>query len=529
MPADADVWGDRIAVEIVGGVSYRIYEQRPRRAESLLAFADRWGARPHVIQGERVFTFADLKTASMAKARQLAELGLAAGDRVFVLGWNSPAWIVNFWGCLRLGAIPVLANGWWSKEEVADALAALTPALTLADGHGAARMPADVRCGPWDVVAGAAEPATTADAPPQADEEAPAVIIFTSGTEGRPKAVVLSHRALLAGLQMLLHITRRLPQQVDAATGETALHTGPLFHIGGVQTLLRAITVGDTLVLPHGKFDAAEAISLIERHRVMRWSAVPTMVSRVLDHPALRQRDLGSLRSLTVGGASVHAELLQRIRAGLPSVQARIPTGYGLTENGGQATAASGADTAQRPGTSGRPLPCVELSFLPRPGLPDGEILVRSPTQMTGYFGRDVSPVDADGWLHTGDLGRLDEGGQLWITGRCKDLIIRGGENIAPVAVERALMGIAGVADVAVIGAPHRDLGEEVVAFVVVDRDFTPEQLAAELRGHVSSFAVPSRWRLQREPLPTNHAGKIDKAALSAEVRQEWPEQSVKA
>jgi acyl-CoA synthetase (AMP-forming)/AMP-acid ligase II len=524
MPSATAFWGNQIAVEKVGGVPFRMYSERPRRVEHLLAFADRWGARPHIVQGERVVTFDALRHAVAARARDLINRRVGRGERVFLLGWNSPDWIVNFWACLQIGAIPVLANAWWSEGELADALTALQPAITLADAHGAAKMPPAWRCGPWKADLGPASApigdAHGADAT-SLDEEEPAVIIFTSGTEGRPKVVVLSHRALLAGLQMLLHITRRLPQQLDETAGDVGLHTGPLFHVGGVQTLIRAITVGDTLVMPRGKFDPAEAVALIERHKISRWSAVPTMVSRVLDHPDVHRRDLRSLRSVTVGGAPVHAELLQRIRTGLPSVRARIPTGYGLTENGGQATAASGADTAERPGSSGRPLPCVELTFLPRPGLPDGEILVRSPTQMSGYYGTEPSPIDHDGWLHTGDLGHLDDGGHLWITGRCKDLIIRGGENIAPVAVERALMAIPGVAEAVVFGVPHPELGEEVMAIVVVEGALTPPQLQEQLRAKVASFAVPSRWRLQKEPLPLNHAGKVDKAALIAQARVE--------
>ena len=323
---------------------------------------------------------------------------------------------------------------------------------------------------------------------------------------------------------MLLHVSRRLPGQIDETSGDVALHTGPLFHIGGVQTLIRAITVGDTLVMPEGRFDPAEALRLIERYKITRWSAVPTMVSRVLDHPDVHRRDLRSLRSVTVGGAPVHAEFLERLRTGLPGVQVRVPTGYGLTENGGQATAASGRDTAERPGSSGRPLPCVELKFLPRPGLPDGEILVRASTQMIRYYGNEQSPIDVEGWLHTGDLGHLDDGGHLWITGRSKEMIIRGGENIAPAAVEAALMSLPGIVEAAVIGVPHPDLGEEVMAFVVVEEEQqTPEQVESQLRGNVSSFAVPGRWRVQREPLPTNHAGKVDKTALAALARMQYP------
>jgi acyl-CoA synthetase (AMP-forming)/AMP-acid ligase II len=242
------------------------------------------------------------------------------------------------------------------------------------------------------------------------------------------------------------------------------------------------------------------------------------MVSRVLEHPDVHQRDLTSLRSITVGGAPVHAEFLDRLRAGLPGVEPRVPTGYGLTENGGQATAASGRDTTERPGTSGRPLPCVELKILEGGDHEDGEILVRSPTQMIGYFGADETPIDAEGWLHTGDLGRVDEDGYLWITGRAKDMIIRGGENIAPAAVEEALAGIPGVVESAVFGVPHPDLGEEVMAAVVVEDGLTAEQLREQLRPRLAAFAVPSRWHLQHEPLPANHSGKIDKKALAAQA-----------
>ena len=509
-------WGDRIITVERHGVPYRMYAERARRVEQLLAFADRWGSRPHVVQGEREVSFAELRRAVAGQAAALAGAGLRPGQHVLILGWNSPEWIVNFWACLQLGAVPVLANAWWSDIEVAEALDLIRPALVLADARGAAKVPSTWRRGPWEPGPAKTGPADD-PSPAPSDEEQPAAVIFTSGTACRPKAVVLTHRSLLAGLHMLLHVSRRLPQQVDETSCDVGLHTGPLFHIGGVQTLLRAVTVGGTLVMPTGRFDPAEALMLIERYQISRWSAVPTMVSRLLDHPDVNKRDLRSLRSVTVGGAPVHADLLERIRTGLPGADARVPTGYGLTENGGQATAASGRDTAERPGSSGRPLPCVELRFLVRPGLPDGEILVRSPTQMSGYLGSEESPIDEQGWLHTGDLGHLDEAGHLWITGRSKDLIIRGGENIAPVAVERALTSIAGVAEAAVVGVPHAELGEEVMAFVVTTDDaVTPASLAQALRGTVASFAVPSRWHLQREPLPTNQTHKVDKQALLA-------------
>lgn len=522
MSAAPTPWGKEIATETIAGISYRMYTDRPRRVEQLIAFAANWEARPHLIQGDRVISFKELHQAAHAKARALTGRGIRRGDRIFILGWNSPEWVVNFWACFLAGAVPVLANAWWSAAEIANGLTALQPALTLADERCAPKLPADAPQGPWSIDLGES-PANDvgADQQDERSEDETALIIFTSGTSGQPKAVVLSHRALLARLQMTLHITRKLPHQIDASARDVTLITGPLFHVGGMQTLMRAVVVGDTLVLSVGRYDPAEVLASIERNKVNRWNAVPTMVTRLLDHPDVPRRDLSSLRSISIGGAPVHAELMQRIRTQLPSVSPRIPTGYGLTENGGQATAAAGSESLDELGSTGKPLPCVEIRFLSHAGLPDGEILLRSPTQMSGFFGLQESPIDKEGWLHTGDLGKLDDKGNLWITGRCKDMIIRGGENIAPAAIERALLNIPGVTEAVVFGVPHRDLGEEVMAAVVIAGEITPEDLQQQLRGQIASFAVPSRWHLQREPLATNHTGKVDKAAISAQLRAE--------
>ena len=518
MSSGTTFWDKQIAVEEIGGVPFRMYCDRPRRIGHLLPFADNWGTRPYIVQGDRVVTFNGMRHASATKARQLAESGVKPGDRVLIFGWNGPDWVINFWACVQIGAVPVLGNAWWSEGDLDYALNLLQPVITLADARGAPKLPSEWRRGPWEVdensVGGPIDSLSGSS-----DENEAAVIIFTSGTEGRAKGVVLAHRSLLANQQMLLHVTRRLPYQPDQTAGEVCLHTGPLFHIGGVGALLRGVTVGNTLVFPRGRFDPGEALELIDRHKIGRWNAVPTMATRLLEHPDTQRRDLRSLRTITLGGAPVHAELLRLIRDGLPGADARVATGYGLSENAGQATAAGGTDTTERPGSSGRPLPCAEVTITPRPGLSDGEVLVRSPTQMLGYFGGEESPIDAEGWLHTGDLGRIDERGHLWITGRCKDIIIRGGENIAPAAVERALVALPCVSEAAVFGVPHPDLGEEVAAVMVVAGETTPAQLQEQLRSSVASFAVPSRWLLQKEPLPVNLTGKVDKAALVARAQ----------
>lgn len=516
-------WGTEIERVSVDGFEYLMYLERPQRLSAVLALAERWGDRPHIVQGDRVVTFEHLAGAVIARAAELRSHGVERGDRVVILGFNSPEWIVDFWAVVGIGAVAVLGNAWWSDIELQEALTRVEPRLVVAHPKVADALPDGTSRVDWGVIS-SGDLTSGADLDildPGDGENDPGVIIFTSGTSGTPKAVVLSHRSLLSGLQMLLHITGRYPHQVDDDTGEAALHTGPLFHVGGIQTLLRAVCVGDTLIMPTGKFDPAEAMGLIEDWQIRRWSAVPTMITRVLEHPDVRSRDLTSLRALTVGGAPVTPELVHRIRTGLPGVQPRIATGYGLTENGGQAVAASGRDTEERPGTTGRALPCVEVAIAAPSEFADGEILLRSPTQMSGYLGDAVSPIDDDGWLHTGDLGRLDDDGYLNITGRSKDMIIRGGENIAPAAVEAALNTLPAVRDAVVFGLPDADLGEQVAAVVIpaVD-DLVPTSLADQLRGSIASFAIPGRWFVHEGEFPLNHSGKVDKGAVVALARE---------
>lgn len=515
-------WSKEIRVETHGAVTYRMYAARPHRTDQILALARARGDKPYLIQGDRVVSFAGFYRGAVAKARALSDMGVKEGDRVVIFGWNSPDWIMNFWACVLTGTVPVLANAWWGETEIDDGLSLIQPKLVLADNRSEAKIPAQWPLGPW----GADETAPEADPPDRAPvdparENETAAIVFTSGTSGRAKAVTLAHRALIAGLQMMLHITRQLPPSLDGDKAEIALQTGPLFHIGGPQVMLRSIATGNTLVFPSGRFDPEEVLELIETHGVTRWTAVPTMVTRVLDRAETTSRNIGTLRAIGMGGSPVSPELLERMRTGLPGVQPSVAIGYGLTENTGPATTAAGKESEKYPGTCGRALPLVEIRLAPQPGLTDGEVQIRSPTQMSGYYGIDESPIDADGWLHTGDLGRMDDEGRLWITGRTKEMIIRGGENIAPSAVERALAALPQVAETAVVGVPHPDLGEEVYAFVVLRHPATPDELRQELRKTLASFAIPSRWHLQNDPLPTNQTGKVDKKALTAQARAE--------
>ncbi|MGH9036356.1 MAG: class I adenylate-forming enzyme family protein, partial [Acidimicrobiia bacterium] len=421
-------------------------------------------------------------------------------------------------------------NAWWNGPEVEHAVRLTEPRLTLAPASLLERLPAGSSALDLDQLELAGEAGSTpAGAPADSgghprgprdpgDEDDPAVILFTSGSTGLPKGAVLPHRALIALQHTLLHLTGRFPDRLPADhPREVMLQSGPLFHVGGIQGLLRTWLLGGTLVFLRDRFDPAEVVDLIETERVHRWGGVPTMVSRVLDLPGLDTRDLSSVRSLTLGGSSVAPELVERVRARFPNATRGISQIYGQSEAGGTLTAATDRDLLARPGTVGRALPVVELR-IDDPGADGvGEVLARTPAQMSGYWGQpEDDPFTPDGWLRTGDLGHLDADGYLYLTGRSKDIIIRGGENIAAPHVESALLNHDQVRDVTVVGLPDPDLGEVVGAVVVVapDSTVTIDELVDVARERLAYFAVPTRWWVRLAGLPVNATGKVDKKAL---------------
>jgi acyl-CoA synthetase (AMP-forming)/AMP-acid ligase II len=505
------------------GIPFLVYEPRRRNAAELLDDVRHWGDRVHLVRGEQRLTYDELLDLVPRVAGVLADHGAAPGDRVMLLAFNSVEWIAGFWATLAAGAVVVLANPWWSEAELRHALGLVEPGLVLGDSRSSRLVPSGVPALELDeLVAAAAERATLAR-PPLAGEDEPAVILFTSGTSGPPKGAVLPHRSVIALQHMLLHVTRQLPHTLgDGSPREVALQTGPLFHIGGVQALVRQLLLGGTLVFPKGRFDPVEVLDLIEAEGVHRWGGVPTMVSRVLNEPSIEQRDFSTMRAISLGGSPVAPELVTRIKTRFPNVERGVSQVYGLSEGGGTLTAASGRDLVERPGTVGRALPLVELRIDRPDEKGTGEILARTPTQMLGYWGQaSDGAIDADGWVHTGDLGHLDDDGYLFVTGRVKDLIIRGGENIAAPHVENALLRHSEIRDVAVCGRPDPDLGEIVAAAVVVDpaSPVTVSELRAFAAEHLAYFEVPTSWWLRTDPLPSNDVGKVQKRALLAA----WP------
>ena len=535
--AEGSAWGRDVTVETVAGHPCRVYAHRRRAVAELLLDLERWPDRECLVQGEARLSYREFVQRVLTVSGQLEELGVGEGDRVLLLGYNSIEWLVAFFAAHVCHAIVVLGNAWWSTSEVAHACRVTTPKLTITDQTLLGRVPADLNVLPTNQLAhpGSAHPGS-AYLPASADlrragasEDDPAIIIFTSGTTGAPKGVVLSNRAVIANLHNLLLRTGRLPSELDDLHEGTVNLMGlPLFHIGGLQSTVSALLSGGRIVFLERGFDPAAVLGLIERERVRFWGAVPTMVRRVLDAPSFEGRDLTSIRSLTITGSMVEPELMERARRAFPNATKRVGSVYGLTEAGGILTAASGRDIAEHPGCVGKPLPVVEL-LIDAPNADGiGEVIARSPSMMSGYWSDDSpSGLDEHGWLRTGDLGRLDADGFLYITGRSKDIIIRGGENIAAAHVEACLLRHPDVAEVAVLGLPDSDLGEEVAAAVVPrpGAAFDLNALKAFAADNLAAFERPSRWWIRANPLQVNGVGKIAKAQLKTEWISRSPEE----
>jgi long-chain acyl-CoA synthetase len=434
-----------------------------------------------------------------------------------LLGFNQIEWLVAFWALQCLGAVPVLGNAWWSDAEAAAALSLSQPALVITDRDPGA-VPAlgftALRALVDDDYPAAVDPVPVA-------EDDTALIMFSSGTTGTAKGVIMSHRSAVANLQNLLVLTGRMPSELPAERpGTVSLLSVPLFHLAGIQISCTTLLSGGKLIFLPDRFDPAEVLRLMEQERVRVWGSVPTMVSRVLDHPEFASRDTSSLRSVPMGGAVVPPELRQRISRSFTGVRERVGSLYGLTEAGGVLAAGSGRDIENRPGCVGRALPVIELRIRDPDAAGVGEIQARTPTVTDGYLGDPAPITDDDGWISTGDLGRVEEPGWLYVTGRAKDVIIRGGENIASASVEQSLLTHPDVLEAAAVALPHPDLGEQVGAAIVLRPGAEPdvEGLASHAGRQLARYEQPTRWWVRRTRLPTNAAGKL----LRGQIRDEW-------
>jgi long-chain acyl-CoA synthetase len=515
-------WGTRIVQDVVNGHACRVYQERPRALSELLLDAQRWSERSFLVQGERRISGQAHLAAVARVARWMRVRGVRTGDTVLLQGFNHIEWIVAFWALQCIGATVALGNAWWSEHESAAAIELVKPKLVLWERDGSALLPqgcAQMLFAELRTLVDAGDDAALQIDP--VDEEDVAVLIFSSGTTGQAKGAMMSHRAVIANIHNLLRMSGRLPSELDDAhPGTVNLVTMPLFHQGGLQISLMTLLTGGRMVFLRGRFDPLEVLQLMQQEKVRAWGSVPTMVSRVMQHPDFARHDTRSVASIQMGGAPIPYELRAKVKECFPASKKRIGSMYGLTETGVVATGA-GSDIEGRPGCVGRPLPAAEIMIANPNAQGVGEIRARTASATTGFLGDPAPIADAEGWIASGDLGRFDEEGRLYVVGRAKDMIIRGGENIASVHVERCLRTHPAVAEVAVVALPHADLGEEVGAVVVLQPGSAAE--VEELRAHaarqLARFEIPSRWWRRAEPLPTNATGKV----LKRELVEAWP------
>ncbi|MEU8132808.1 class I adenylate-forming enzyme family protein [Streptodolium elevatio] len=495
-------------------------------------------------------------------ARHLAEeLGVRKGDRVAIAMRNHPEWVLAFWATQVLGAVAVPLNAWWTADELGYALADSGTCVLVADGERAELLaaaeedvvPTSVRAvlvahpegpmrpGMTDLSAALTRwsdpcPLPAAEIAPDDD----ATIIYTSGTTGRSKGAVgtqRNHTTNLHTIQLLQAVqlaragvppemlTKGMPAFYAAAPDmprPSALQVYPFFHIAGLVGMYAAAGQGAKLSLMR-RWDTERALQLIESEHVTSATMVPTLLRRLLESPARGKYDLSSLLSLGAGGAPVPPDLVDGV--GRMSGRAVSPlNGYGTTETTSAVVANSGEEYYAHPDSVGRPVPVVDVAVVdPATGREvargeTGELRFRGPHIARGYWNRPEESASCfpDGWFRTGDLGYVDGDGLVYVVDRLKDVIIRGGENVYSAEVEAVLFEHPAVADVAVVGVPHRELGEEVAA--VVETQPGAVVSAAELRGHVArrlaAFKVPTIVRFSERPLPRNAVGKVLKREL---------------
>jgi long-chain acyl-CoA synthetase len=501
------------------------------------------GAIEAVITATERLTFAQLDEWSNRLARALvARHGIVKGDRVGIAMRNAPAWIVVHMAILKAGGISTLINGWWQRHELEHALHLTTPKLIVADAARASRCKGI--CADGTVVDLPIElPLAEALAPLLGDESGladvalpevlptdHATILFTSGSTGEAKGALSTHRAVTTGIYTyatgLMTMLGLMESQGEApANPPRTLVNVPLFHVTGeVPVLLNSFVVGRGMVLMP-KWDAGEALRLIQQEKVTYFVGVPTMSLELMNHPDRHTFDLSSLTDIAAGGAPRPIAHVQRLQESFATAQPAI--GYGLTETNAVGCSNFWGNYAAKPASTGRAhKPFVELAMLGAgdvhlPQGERGEIGIRTAANIEGYWNNPEATraaFTADDYFRTGDIGYLDEDGYLFIVDRKKDIIIRGGENIAAAEVEAAVYAHSAVGEAAVFGVPDERLGEVPIAIVhPADGELIDEaHLRAFLAERLAAFKIPARFVFSPEPLPRLGTGKIDRVTLKA-------------
>ena len=518
----------------------------PSLAHYFAHFANEHKDTPFLVDGDLRMTFGEVYGAAARVAHGLAtKQGLAKGDRVGIAARNSANWIIAYMGTLMAGGVATLLNGWWTGEELAYGIDLCECSLVLADAERAARL--ENHAHPAKVVVFEHGDPATGLAPIWAEGDTAmrmlgelgpedlATILYTSGSTGHPKGAYSDHLGVVSGTMnyvcqtaMMLQILTEADQAPTAQP--SALVAVPLFHVTGeVPLFLQSLAMGRKLVLMP-KWDAREALRLMDEEKITYFVGVPLMSYEMASHPDRDQYDLSQCKSFAAGGSARPVEHVKKIRDafsdGFPLL------GYGLTETNGVGAGNLNENYMAKPSSTGMPSrPLVDMAILDDDGRPlesgkVGEVCIRSVCNFLGYWRNEEATeaaFTADGYFRTGDLGYLDADNYLFIVDRKKDIIIRGGENISCIEVEEAIYAHPKVAECSVFGLPDERFGEVPGAvFLAHDGEsLDADTLRAFLAEHIAPFKIPARMWQTHEALPRLGTQKVDKKQLRARYTAE--------
>ncbi len=537
-----------LTTELVLGHPHTVFARRPKTLrETLNRHSADYRDLVFLVSPDQTWTFREALSHIDALAVLLAErYRVRAGDRVAIVAANSAKYALLMWATVTLGAIVTSLNGWWTGPELQAGVELTSPVLIAGDERRLARfdqnsIPPQVPVRLIDgLVAEAEVYRGQVPAPPIITEDSPAVILFTSGTTGRPKGATLSHRNLInfGMVQMLSGALSATGVPGTGGTGGTAVAdppaqtisilTSPMFHISGLVGVFitGAFAHAKLIFARPGAWDPAVYLALTEEHSVTAWSGVPTHFWRILRHPELDAYDVSSVVSVGAGGATFPPQLVRDLHERFPKI--RLGSGYGMSESTGLGTFTGGDLFVSVPDSAGPAQPTVEVQIRDERGTvlhagETGQIYLRTPSIFLGYWedpSATAAVLDQERWYATGDYGGISNG-MLYLQSRRRDLILRGGENIYPVEIENRLLEHAEIDDAAVIGVDHPELGQEPKAFIV--RSAGAQLCPAEVRDWcalaLARYKVPADVEFVAA-LPYNAAGKLLKQELERQEQE---------
>jgi len=532
----------------VRGNRIRSYTNAPPSLREVWLASAAFAERDYLVYHDERISYAEAHRQVASIACWLAEHGVQPGDRVAIAMRNYPEWLLAYWAIVAMGATVVGVNAWWVGRELVFGLNDSEPKVLIADQERLERtlehrgeIPAMTLVGvriPGELpegVVGWQDLITHGGELPavQVNPDSDACIFYTSGTTGHPKGAQLTHRGCVANIMNMAFAatlqttigqrngTIPIPAQDAEPPATAALLTTPLFHVTANNCVAHGTTLNGGKLVCMYKWDATEALKLIERERITAVTGVPVMSRELITHPDFDQYDTSSLMSVGGGGAQLQPDLVGKIDKRVST--ARPNTGYGMTETCGIITSISGDFFVDKPDSCGPAMPSFEAKAVDADGnaLPSGEVgelWVKGAPVIKGYLNRPDATAESitDGWLHTGDIARIDEDGFIFIVDRAKDMVLRGGENVYCAEVEAAIYEHPAVAEATVFGVPDDRLGEEVGAavFLKTGERAGADDIRAICRERISAHKVPRYiWFLQ-DPLPRNANGKFLKREL---------------